>query len=70
MVEAAGPVGRLDVLVSNASRPGPSPQPPLYGYPLGELRHVYETNLLRLLDERPPSGRHRATDLGVPAVTS
>ena len=26
--------------------------------------------LLRLLDERPPSGRYRASDLAVPAVTS
>jgi NAD(P)-dependent dehydrogenase (short-subunit alcohol dehydrogenase family) len=39
-------LGRLDLLVNNASRLGPSPQPPLRGYPLAELRLVYETNVL------------------------
>ena len=167
LAEAAGRAGRLDVLVNNASRLGPSPQPPLASYPLGELGRVYDTNvfaplaliqllaaplaaaagavvnvssdaateaypgwggygsakaaldqltavlaaeqpslrwyafdpgdmrtdmhqqafpgedisdrpepeavipaLLRLLDERPPSGRYRASDLAVPAVAS
>src|SRR5215475_978598 len=125
LAEVAGQAGRLDALVNNASRLGPSPQPPLAGYPLDELRRVYETDvfaplaldqltavlaaeepslrcyafdpgdmrtdmhqqafpgedisdrpepetvvpaLLRLLDERPPSGRYRASDLAVPAV--
>src|SRR5712664_2338842 len=39
-------LGRLDVLVNNASSLGPSPLPPLRSYELGELRHVYETNVL------------------------
>jgi NAD(P)-dependent dehydrogenase (short-subunit alcohol dehydrogenase family) len=43
LAEAAG--GRLDVLVNNASRLGPSPQPPLASYPLGELGRVYDTNV-------------------------
>jgi NAD(P)-dependent dehydrogenase (short-subunit alcohol dehydrogenase family) len=163
---AVGRAGGLDVLVNNASRLGPSPQPLLRDYPLDELGRVYDTNvfaplaliqlltapltaaagtivnvssdaaveaypgwggygsakaavdqltavlaaeeqslrcyaldpgdmrtdmhqqafpgedisdrpepetvvpaLLRLLDERPPSGRYRASDLAVPAVT-
>ena len=44
LVEAAG--GRIDVLVNNASVLGPSPQPKLREYPLGELRRVYEVNVL------------------------
>ncbi len=38
-------MGRLDLLVNNASRLGPSPQPELSGYPLAELSRVYETNV-------------------------
>ena len=167
LAAAVGRAGGLDVLVNNASRLGPSPQPLLRDYPLDELARVYESNvvaplaliqlltaplaaaggtivnvssdaaveaypgwggygsskaaldqltavlaaeepslrcyaldpgdmrtdmhqqafpgedisdrpepetvipaLLRLLDERPPSGRYRASDLAVPAVTS
>ncbi len=167
LAAAVGRLGRLDVLVNNASRLGPSPLPRLRDYPLGELDRVYATNvfaplaliqllaepltdaagaivnvssdaavdayqgwggygsakaaldqltavlaaeepslrcyafdpgdmrtdmhqqafpgedisdrpqpdsvvpaLLRLLEERPPSGRYRASDLAVPAVTS
>src|SRR5687768_5228268 len=44
LVEAAGP--SIDVVVNNASLLGPSPQPPLAGYPLDELRRVYEVNVL------------------------
>jgi NAD(P)-dependent dehydrogenase (short-subunit alcohol dehydrogenase family) len=44
LVEAAGE--RIDVLVNNASVLGPSPQPELREYPLGELRRVYEVNVL------------------------
>jgi NAD(P)-dependent dehydrogenase (short-subunit alcohol dehydrogenase family) len=167
LAAAVGRAGGLDALVNNASRLGPSPQPPLRDYPLDELGRVYGTNvfaplaliqmlavplaaaagtivnvssdaaveaypgwggygsskaaldqltavlaaeepslrcyaldpgdmrtdmhqqafpgedisdrpepetvipaLLRLLDERPPSGRYRASDLAAPAVTS
>jgi NAD(P)-dependent dehydrogenase (short-subunit alcohol dehydrogenase family) len=167
LAAAVGKAGGLDVLVNNASRLGPSPQPLLRDYPLDELGRVYDTNviaplaliqllaaplaaaagtivnvssdaaveaypgwggygsskaaldqltavlaaeepslrcyafdpgdmrtdmhqqafpgedisdrpepetvippLLRLLDERPPSGRYRASDLAAPAVTS
>jgi NAD(P)-dependent dehydrogenase (short-subunit alcohol dehydrogenase family) len=38
--------GGIDLLVNNASRLGPSPQPNLLEYPLDELRMVYETNLV------------------------
>ncbi len=39
-------LGRLDLLVNNASSLGPSPLPPLRGYDLGALRRVYETNVI------------------------
>jgi NAD(P)-dependent dehydrogenase (short-subunit alcohol dehydrogenase family) len=38
--------GRLDLLVNNASELGPRPLPTLAGYPLDELRRVYETDVL------------------------
>ncbi len=39
-------LGRLDVLVNNASSLGPSPLRPLREYGLGPLRRVYETNVI------------------------
>lgn len=44
LAAAAGWLGRLDVLVNNASALGPSPLPRLREYPLEQLREVYETN--------------------------
>ena len=44
LVEAAGE--RIDLLVNSASVLGPSPRPPLATYPAGELRRVYEVNVL------------------------
>lgn len=38
-------MGRLDLLVNNASRLGPSPLPELQGYPLDELKRVYAANV-------------------------
>jgi NAD(P)-dependent dehydrogenase (short-subunit alcohol dehydrogenase family) len=38
--------GRLDLLVNNASRLGPSPQPHLRDFPLDELSAVYEVDVL------------------------
>jgi NAD(P)-dependent dehydrogenase (short-subunit alcohol dehydrogenase family) len=43
LLTAAG--DRVDLLVNNASRLGPSPQPPLQRYPLDELERVYATNV-------------------------
>ena len=43
LVDAAGK--RIDLLVNNASALGPSPQPELDRYPLGELERVYATNV-------------------------
>ena len=43
---AIAPGGRLDLLVNNASRLGPSPQPVLRSYPLSELGEVFQTNVL------------------------
>ena len=37
--------GRLDVLINNASRLGPSPQPLLRDYPIDEFGRVYETDV-------------------------
>jgi NAD(P)-dependent dehydrogenase (short-subunit alcohol dehydrogenase family) len=46
LVAAVERLGRLDVLINNASSLGPSPLPPLREYELGDLRRVYETNVL------------------------
>ncbi len=46
LAEAIGQFGRLDLLVNNASRLGPSPLPPLREHPLDELRLVYEANVV------------------------
>ncbi len=43
LLDAAGP--SVDLLVNNASRLGPSPQPPLAAYPLEELQRVFATNV-------------------------
>ncbi|OSC42136.1 SDR family NAD(P)-dependent oxidoreductase [Mycobacterium decipiens] len=45
LVAAAGDVGPLRLLVNNASRLGPSPQPALCDYPESELLRVYQTNV-------------------------
>ena len=45
LADAAGRTGRLDVLVNNASRLGPSPQPSLRDYRLDELGRVYDTDV-------------------------
>jgi NAD(P)-dependent dehydrogenase (short-subunit alcohol dehydrogenase family) len=39
-------IGRLDLLVNNASDLGPSPLPPIAEYPLDALRQVYETDVV------------------------
>jgi NAD(P)-dependent dehydrogenase (short-subunit alcohol dehydrogenase family) len=44
LVEAAG--DQIDLLVNNASLLGPSPQPPLRGYPVDVLERVYRVNVL------------------------
>lgn len=46
LADAVAELGRLDLLVNNASYLGPSPQPPLAGYPLNELRRVYEVDVI------------------------
>jgi NAD(P)-dependent dehydrogenase (short-subunit alcohol dehydrogenase family) len=45
LVAAAIDAGPLRLLVNNASRLGPSPQPALSDYPASELWAVYQTNL-------------------------
>jgi len=45
LIAAALKAGALRLLVNNASRLGPSPQPTLADYPAIELSAVYETNL-------------------------
>ena len=46
LVEAASELGRLDLLVNNASVLGPSPLPSLEAYPLAELEHVLTVNVI------------------------
>jgi NAD(P)-dependent dehydrogenase (short-subunit alcohol dehydrogenase family) len=46
LVDAARALGEVTLVVANASRLGPSPQPPLATYPIRELRSVFETNLI------------------------
>jgi NAD(P)-dependent dehydrogenase (short-subunit alcohol dehydrogenase family) len=61
LVAAARGLGRLDALVHNASVLGPSPQPPLAGYPLDVLAHVYAVNVLAPV---------RLTQLALPLMTA
>ena len=46
LAAAVARLGRLDLLVNNASYLGPSPQPALANYPLDELRRVYEVDVV------------------------
>ncbi len=46
LAHAIRELGRLDLLVNNASELGPSPQPQLDDYPLDELERVYRINTL------------------------
>ena len=46
LIEAVRYLGRLDLLVNNASVLGPSPQPVLAHYPLDVLADVYRVNVL------------------------
>jgi NAD(P)-dependent dehydrogenase (short-subunit alcohol dehydrogenase family) len=46
LVDRVAELGGLDLLVNNASRLGPSPQPALRDYPPEELRRVYEVNVV------------------------
>ena len=67
LIGAAG--GDLRLLVNNASALGPSPQPPLAGYPLDELERVYAANVfapLRLVQLAIPLlERNRGTLINV-----
>ena len=45
--ELVGAAGEsVDLVVNNASTLGPSPRPPLAGYPLEDLRRLYDVNVL------------------------
>ncbi|HEV7205582.1 MAG TPA: SDR family oxidoreductase [Jatrophihabitans sp.] len=46
LAAAVDVLGRLDLLVNNASELGPSPLPSLADHPLGALRRVYETDVV------------------------
>ena len=46
LAAAVRDVGRLDLLVNNASYLGPSPMPSLAEYPLDELARVYEVDVI------------------------
>lgn len=69
LITSAVALGDLDLLINNASALGPSPQPPLAGYPLDQLRDVLETNLiapLALIQESLPHlRRNRGTIVNI-----
>ncbi|WP_375489983.1 SDR family NAD(P)-dependent oxidoreductase [uncultured Jatrophihabitans sp.] len=46
LVHVVRDIGRLDLLVNNASDLGPSPLPRLAEHPIDALRQVYETNVV------------------------
>lgn len=46
LVNAARELGRLDLLINNASALGPSPMPELADYPLDVLGRVFEVNVV------------------------
>lgn len=46
LASAVRTIGRLDLLVNNASLLGPSPQPTLDRYPIPELARVFDVNVL------------------------
>jgi NAD(P)-dependent dehydrogenase (short-subunit alcohol dehydrogenase family) len=46
LAAAVEELGRLDLLVNNASLLGPSPQPPLAAYPLDVLERAFRVNVL------------------------
>jgi NAD(P)-dependent dehydrogenase (short-subunit alcohol dehydrogenase family) len=46
LLQAVTEIGRLDLLVNNASTLGPSPQPVLADYPLGDFEHVLAVNVV------------------------
>ncbi len=55
LVTAAGLLGRLDLLVNNASYLGPSPQPSLERFPLSELSRVYDVDVFAPLALTQPA---------------
>ena len=70
LVQEAGALGGLDLLINNASLLGPSPQPVLADYPLEVLERVYRANVfapLRLAQLALPhlraSGRGRIINI-------
>jgi NAD(P)-dependent dehydrogenase (short-subunit alcohol dehydrogenase family) len=57
LVDAVGRLGRLDLLINNASELGPSPLKNLADYELHDLREIFEVNLvspLALVQEALP----------------
>jgi NAD(P)-dependent dehydrogenase (short-subunit alcohol dehydrogenase family) len=57
IIEAVGSLGRLDVLINNASELGPSPLPTLADFPLDALNHIFAINFiapLALIQETLP----------------
>jgi len=60
LIAAATALGRIDLLVNNASVLGPSPQPRLDDYPLDVLANVFDVNViapLGLIQEALPALR-------------
>jgi NAD(P)-dependent dehydrogenase (short-subunit alcohol dehydrogenase family) len=70
LVAAAVVGGSIDLVVNNASLLGPSPQPPLAGYPLDELRRVYEVNLIAPLALIQTALPHLSSNAAILDITS
>ena len=68
LVDAAG--DRIDLVVNNASLLGPSPQPRLADYPLGELARVYDVNVFAPLALVQLALPRLAPDAAIVHVTS
>jgi NAD(P)-dependent dehydrogenase (short-subunit alcohol dehydrogenase family) len=75
LAAAVAALGRLDLLVNNASDLGPSPLPALARYPLDALRRVYETDviaplaLVQLLAPRLRAARGTVVNVSSDAAT-
>lgn len=70
LADAVGKLGRLDVLINNASTLGVSPQPNLMNYPLDALLSVYRTNVISPLALIQSVQEWFTNDTGIINVTS
>jgi NAD(P)-dependent dehydrogenase (short-subunit alcohol dehydrogenase family) len=70
LAAVARDLGRIDLLVHNASELGPSPLPSLLGHPIDALREVYEVNVVAPVALTQALWPWLAPDARIIAVTS